>query len=87
MTNTAVSKTSKIISITVFVLIFVVAIVYAIVMFECYKNKSFIFAKYNIPEPPKPYFRPLGVVTPMTQEEINERNRIIRQSVGLSATD
>ena len=57
-------------------------IVYAIVMFEIYKNQTFIFTPYQQPAPPPNTFRPLGNVTPLTQEEINQRNALIRASTG-----
>ena len=56
--------------------------VYAVVMFELYKHQAFIFAPYTPPTPPSNHFYPLGDVTPMTQEEIDFRNAIIRSSTG-----
>jgi flagellar basal body-associated protein FliL len=66
------------IGILIFLLILV--IVYIIVMFEMYKNKKFIFTPYVQPTPPNPSFYPLGSVTPMTADEIAQRNAIIQAS-------
>ena len=67
----------KAISIGILISILVVIIVYVIVMFELYKNNAFIFAPYTPPPPPPNSFYPLGSTTPMTQEEIDQRNDII----------
>lgn len=56
--------------------LFVIIIVYAVVMFELYKKKTFIFTPY-VPVKPSDAFFPLGKITPMTQEEIDERNEFI----------
>lgn len=50
-------------------------------MYELYKNKLFIFASY-IPSSPPNSFYPLGKVTPLSQEEIDHRNAVIRLSTG-----
>lgn len=80
----ATSSTAICIWILIFILI--VIIVYVIVMFELYKNQSFIFAKYTPPPPPSSAnaFYPLGKVTPMTQEQIDRRNAIIRASASIT---
>jgi hypothetical protein len=58
-------------------------IIYMIALFEFYKTKTFIFAKYTPPKPPPDQnaFYPLGKITPLTPEEIETRNEIIKQSI------
>lgn len=55
-------------------------------MFELYKRKEFIFAPYIPLTPPSNHFYPLGRVTPLTPIQIEQRNAIIRASIG-TATD
>lgn len=69
-------------SITILIVVLVIMIVYALIMFETYKNDTFIFTPYTPPAPPPNTFFPLGNVTPMTQEEIAARNAIILGSAG-----
>jgi len=69
------------ISVGILIFILIVVIVYVIVMYELYKNKLFIFASY-IPSSPPNSFYPLGKVTPLSQEEIDHRNAVIRLSTG-----
>ena len=71
---------SKGIAIGVLIFILFVMIVYVIVMFELFKQQKFIFSPYTPPPPPPNSFYPLGTVTPMTPEEIEARNAIIRGS-------
>lgn len=71
---------SKGISIGILIFILFIMIVYVIVMFELYKRQKFIFSPYTPPPAPPNSFYPLGTVTPMTQEEIEARNAIIRAS-------
>jgi len=73
---------TKAISIGILISILIILIIYIIVMFELYKQKAFIFATYAPPAPPANSFHPLGTVTPMTQDEINERNALIYASTG-----
>lgn len=70
---------SKGISIGILIFIIVVIIVYAIVMLEMSSHKSGIFSPYHPPSPPanQSAFYPLGTITPMCQDEINQRNTII----------
>lgn len=70
---------SKGISIGILIFIIVVVIVYAIVMLIMFSNKSGLFAPYQAPHPPadQSAFYPLGTITPMCQEEINQRNTLI----------
>lgn len=69
-------------SIGIIVFILLVSIAYVLVLFECYKNKTFIFAPYTAPPPPANTFYPLGEIIPLTQEQIDQRNTIIRNSIG-----
>ncbi|MEM2986600.1 MAG: hypothetical protein QXV60_00665 [Nitrososphaerota archaeon] len=71
------------ISVGILVFILIVMIVYSILMFEFYKNHTFIFSPYKPPDPPVKFFRPLGEVIPMTQEEIETRNNIIKNSMNI----
>ena len=80
---------SKEICIGILIFILVVIIIYVLVMFELYKKQKFIFTPYtstNPPPKPSNSFYPLGSVTPMTQEEIDQRNSIIIGSTSSSAT-
>lgn len=70
------------ISIGILIFVLLVMIIYAIAMFELYKKDAFIFTPYKQPSPPPNTFRPLGTITPLTQEEINQRNEIIYSSTG-----
>lgn len=69
-------------SVVILILVLIIMIVFALVMFETYKNDTFIFTPYTPPAPPANTFFPLGNVTPMTQEEIAARNAIILGSSG-----
>lgn len=71
------------VSLGILIGIIIIIIIYVIVLFELYKQKRFIFAPYVPPNPPDRYFYPLGNVTPLTQEEIEQRNAIIRASSGI----
>lgn len=73
---------SKQISIGALIFVLVVIMVYSVVMFELYRREKFIFGPYEPPTPPaeKNPFHPLGSVRPMTQDEIDHRNEIIRIS-------
>jgi flagellar basal body-associated protein FliL len=83
MAGSKISST-KGISIGILIFILIVVIVYVIVIFELYKQQKFIFAPYTPPTPPSNHFFPLGNVTPLTQEQIEHRNAIIRASVGIA---
>jgi flagellar basal body-associated protein FliL len=73
--------TTKHTTIWILVFVLVIIIVYTIVMFEMYKRGEFIFSPY-VPKPAPPNsFYPLGTITPLTQEQINHRNDIIRASI------
>lgn len=75
-----VNSTSKAWGIGILSALLVIMIIYMIVIFEFYKNQTFIFAPYVPPTPPTNYFYPLGSVTPLTQEQIEQRNAIILSS-------
>lgn len=72
--------TSNSISIGILIAVIVLIIIYVVVLFELYKNQEFIFATYSPPTPPSNYFYPLGEIIPLTQEEIEHRNALIRAS-------
>lgn len=69
-------------SIGILIIILIIIIIYVIVMFELFKKKKFIFAPYTPPPAPPNSFYPLGNITPMTQDEIDQRNAIIKASTG-----
>lgn len=74
----------KSVSVGIIIFLLVVVIIYAIVLFELYKTKSFIFADYVPQTPPGDHFYPLGSIRPLTQEEIDNRNRIIQASINVA---
>ena len=74
------TATTKGISVAILIFILLIIIIYVIVLFELYKQKRSIFSTYTPPTPPSPFFYPLGNVRPMSQEEIDRRNAIIRAS-------
>lgn len=78
-------SSTKGISITILIIILIVVIIYVVVMFELYKRQLFIFAPYTPPPPPPNSFYPLGSVTPLTLEEIEHRNNIIRASIATAS--
>lgn len=70
---------TKKISVGILVGVIIISIVYFIILFECYKQQTFVFAPYQRPPPPdsmKPFF-PLGTITPMSPELYQERNQYI----------
>lgn len=71
------------ISIGILIGILVIIIIYVIAMFECYKNRTFIFTPYTPKAPPSEAkaFYPLGTITALTPEQITERNNIINASI------
>lgn len=70
------------ISVAILIIILIILIIYVVVMFELYKQQTFIFSPYTPPTPTSNHFYPLGAVHPLTQEQINQRNSIILASVG-----
>lgn len=74
--------TPKNISVIILIVIIILIIIYGIVIFETYKSQTFIFSKYTPPSPPASQnaFYPLGSVTPLTQEQIDQRNAVIKAS-------
>ena len=74
---------SREISIGILIFLIILMIIYIIVMFELYKQHRFIFATYTPPPPPPNSFFPLGTVTPLTQEQIDQRNEIIMRSINI----
>jgi len=77
-------NTSNAISVGILIFILITIIIYVIVMFELFKQRKFIFAPYVPPPPPTNSFYPLGAVSPLTQEQIDQRNAIILASVGIA---
>lgn len=73
------------ISVGILIFILISMIVYVIVLFELYKQQTFIFAPYTPPTPPSNYFYPLGKVTPLTPVQIEQRNAVIRASIGTTS--
>jgi hypothetical protein len=62
------------ISIIILISIFIILIVYAILIFEFGKNRTWIFAPYVPPAPSAPHVYPLGEIIQLTAEQIIERN-------------
>lgn len=60
----------------------VISIVYSVYIVIAWQSKTSIFTPYQPPTPPSKFeaFYPLGTVTPMTAQEIKERNEIIALS-------
>lgn len=75
---------SRAVSTGIAIFIVVIFILYVIVMYELYINHEFIFATFIPPTPSTPHFYPLGTVTPLTQEQIDHRNEVIKASVGIA---
>ncbi len=71
-------------SIGIMVFIIVIMIIYAVVMFEMYRRKQFIFADYVIPDPPGVSFRPQGSIKALTADEIAHRNKVIENSKNIN---
>ena len=78
------SNTARNLSVGLIVFMLVIAIVYGIVLYVLYQNQSYIFSVYVPPDPPSNQnaYYPLGSVTPLTAEEIQNRNDIIMASYG-----
>lgn len=69
------------ISFIIIILILVTIIVYAIVMYEMAKNKTFIFSRYD-PEPTfTQHIRPMGPTKPLTQEEIDNIQKLVQKAL------
>ena len=79
---------TKKISIGILIVMGIIAIIYFIVLFECYKSKTFIYADYTPPPPPADQhaFYPLGLITPLDPEEIAARSDYINRYLNASAT-
>ena len=77
-------KSEKNICIGILVSILIIMIIYIIVLFECYKNNTFIFTPYKPPKPPTEEnpFKPTGDVNALNADEIKQRNCIV--ACGLS---
>jgi len=78
-------KVAKGWSIGIISFLLVLIIIYTILIFYWYNTQTVMFAGYTPVTPAFPHIRPLGGVTPMTQEDIDHRNEIIcNSSPGLS---
>ena len=76
------------ISIGILILILVIIIVYVIVVLMMAAHKTGIFSPYTPPAPPASQnaFYPLGTVTPLCQQDIDDRNTLIcAMSMGATA--
>lgn len=60
--------------------VLVLLIAYTVILFECYKNRSFIFSPYRPPKPPGKYFYPNGGVEKLTAEDKKKRAAAINAS-------
>jgi hypothetical protein len=79
---------TKKISVGILIVMGIISIIYFIVLFECYKNKTFIYADYVPPPPPadqNPFF-PLGQITPLDPEQVAARSDYINTYLNSSAT-
>jgi hypothetical protein len=77
-------KSEKNICIGILVSILIIMIIYIIVLFECYKNNTFIFTPYKPPKPPTEEnpFNPTGAVNGLNADQIKLRDCIV--ACGLS---
>lgn len=77
-------KSEKNICIGILVSILIIMIIYIIVLFECYKNNTFIFTPYKPPNPPTEEnpFNPTGAVNGLNADQIKLRDCIV--ACGLS---
>lgn len=79
---------TKKISVGILIAMGIIAIIYFIVLFECYKSKTFIYAEYIPPPPPadqNPYF-PLGTITALDSSEIADRSKFINDYLNSAGT-
>ena len=60
-------------SIGIFVTVLILSIIYVIFIFECYHNKILIFKPYVSPPLKSNAFYPLGTITALTPQQIQER--------------
>lgn len=61
--------------------ILAVLAIYVGIMLVFFFTKSGPFTPYVRPEPPEPHFYPVGTVTPLTDQQIQARNDIIRKNL------
>jgi len=57
----------------------IIMMIYIIILFECYKNNTFIFTPYTPPKPPPEEnpFNPTGAIRDLNEAEIAKKNCII----------
>lgn len=73
-----VSKGVRTTAVVMTVIVVIGLIVYFVFLFEAYKNSTFIFKMVEpVPDQEMVPFYPTGVVTPLTDEEIDERKTLI----------
>jgi len=78
-----VEKKKKIVIISLYSASIVYIIIFIIVILSTWATKSFIFAPYTIPVPDnEKTFKPLGTITPLTPDEIQDRNEQINKAIG-----
>jgi len=73
----AVSQKGVCIGILISILL--IMIIYIIILFECYKNKTFVFTPYKAPPPPtdeNPFY-PTGEIRDLSPEELAQRDCIV----------
>ena len=73
----AVSQKGVCIGILISILL--IMIIYIIILFECYKNKTFVFTPYKAPPPPteETPFYPTGEIRDLSPEELAQRDCIV----------
>jgi hypothetical protein len=79
---------TKKISVGILIVMGLVAIIYFIVLFECYKHKTFIYSDYVPPPPPADQnaFYPLGTITHLNPDEVAARSDYINNYLNASGT-
>jgi hypothetical protein len=79
--------TEKNICIGILISILIIMIIYIIVLFECYKNNTFIFTPYTPPKPPveENPFNPTGEIKSLSPDEEDFKKCVV--ACGLSGGD
>uniref|UniRef100_A0A6C0JSH8 Uncharacterized protein n=1 Tax=viral metagenome TaxID=1070528 RepID=A0A6C0JSH8_9ZZZZ len=73
-----VSKSTKNAIVITAIILAVLVAAYFVVLFETYRNNTFIFSKDNIaPDPSLNAFYPTGDITQLTQDEIDRRQEFV----------